>query len=228
MGVHLTLTCEWDAYRWGPLSTQGPESGLLDAEGYLHRTSGAVWEHASLEEVRREIEAQLERVLRAGIDATHVDTHMGALAHPRFLDAYVEVGLSRGIPPMVKRFSELEARAFGLDRAVAGESARVAARLEAEGAPVFDAVVGLPTDDPSDRIETAKQVFDALPPGLSLFILHPAADTPELRAIAPDWRGRVADYEAFASPELLAYVRESGIRVTGYRELRDQMRDESR
>lgn len=227
IGVHLTLTCEWDAYRWGPLSCQGPESGLLDSEGYLHRTSRTVWRDAASEAVQREIAVQLDRALRAGIDATHIDTHMGTLAHPRFLDAYVELGLSRRIPPMVKRFSEPEARAFGLDRAVAGESERVAARLEAEGAPVFDAVAGLPTDDPANRIARTKQVFDGLPPGLSLFILHPAADTPELRALAPDWRGRVADYEAFASPELGAYVRGSGIRVIGYRELRDQMRVEA-
>jgi hypothetical protein len=41
MGAHLTLTCEWDDYRWGPISTRDYASGLLDAEGYLHRTSEA-------------------------------------------------------------------------------------------------------------------------------------------------------------------------------------------
>ena len=28
MGVHATLTAEWDLYRWGPLSTRDPGSGL--------------------------------------------------------------------------------------------------------------------------------------------------------------------------------------------------------
>jgi len=70
------------------------------------------------------------------------------------------------------------------------------------------------------------RVFDSLPPGLTHFILHPACDTPELRAIAPDWRGRVADYRAFTSPELRDYVRDAGIYVIGYRALRDLVRGE--
>ena len=46
MGVHTDLTCEWDTYRWGPLSTRDPASGLLDDEGYFHRRSEDVQAHA--------------------------------------------------------------------------------------------------------------------------------------------------------------------------------------
>jgi hypothetical protein len=96
--------------------------------------------------------------------------------------------------------------------------------LEAQGVPMFDHMAMMPLDEPAHRVETAKRLFDALPPGLSYFILHPAQDTPELRAIAPDWPNRVADYEAFTSPELRDYVKGSGIHVIGYRVLRDLMR----
>jgi chitin disaccharide deacetylase len=33
LGVHATLTSEWQTYRWGPVSTRAPASGLMDAEG---------------------------------------------------------------------------------------------------------------------------------------------------------------------------------------------------
>src|SRR5512137_627515 len=42
MGVHATLTAEWDQYRWGPLSTRDPGSGLIDSSGFFHRSSEQV------------------------------------------------------------------------------------------------------------------------------------------------------------------------------------------
>jgi predicted glycoside hydrolase/deacetylase ChbG (UPF0249 family) len=223
VGVHTTLTCEWDLYRWGPVSTRDTASGLLDGEGCLPPTSPAVWESADEDAVRTEIGEQLARALAAGVDVTHVDSHMGALFHPRLIDAYADLALGSRLPCMTLRLDLAEA-AEGAARDLAEASARVVRRLEAEGAPVFDAIVGLPLDRPEERVAQATRAFDGLPTGLSVFILHPARDTPELRAIAPDWPGRVADLEAFTSPELRAYVRDAGIHVVGYRELRDAMR----
>jgi len=84
-------------------------------------------------------------------------------------------------------------------------------------------LVALPLDQPADRVEQAKKAFDSLPPGLTHFIIHPAQDTPELRALTPSWPSRVADYRAFTSGELRDYVRNSGVQVIGYRALRELM-----
>ena len=59
---------------------------------------------------------------------------------------------------------------------------------------------------------------------MTCFLVHAACDTPELRAMAPDWRSRVADHAAFQSAELSNYIRHTGIQVIGYRMLRDAMR----
>ena len=72
---------------------------------------------------------------------------------------------------------------------------------------------------PAERVAQAKQLFAQMAPGLTCLLLHPAQDTPELRAIVPDWRYRVADYEAFLSVELRQYVRNAGLQVMGYRTL---------
>ncbi len=223
MGAHLTLTCEWDAYRWGPVSTRDPASRLLDAEGYLPRASEAVWDRATEGAVQSEIEAQLDRALAAGIDVTHVDTHMGTLAHPRFATGYVDLALSRRLPLLMTRLDPANPRNRELLRTspeIAAMSGQLADRIEDAGMPVFGHVVGLPLDRPEERVAQARRVLDGLPPGLSMFIIHPAQDTPELRAIARDWPSRVADYEAFTSPELREYIRASGIHVVGYRALR--------
>jgi hypothetical protein len=89
----------------------------------------------------------------------------------------------------------------------------------------LDHLTGLPLEeDPGDRIALAKMEIDALPAGISHLLFHPAQDSPELRAITPRWRSRVADYEAFSSEELRRYIRDAGVHVIGYRSLRDLMR----
>jgi chitin disaccharide deacetylase len=82
----------------------------------------------------------------------------------------------------------------------------------------------LPLDDPTDHVAVAKRIVDGLQPGLTVLLLHPAQDTPELRAASPAWRSRVANYQACMSSELRDYVRQSGVQVIGYRPLREVLR----
>lgn len=64
---------------------------------------------------------------------------------------------------------------------------------------------------------------NGLHPGLTVLILHPATDTPELRAIASDWHSRVANYQACLSRELRNHIPQSGVQVIGYRPLREAL-----
>lgn len=225
LGVHLTLTSEWEGYRWGPLSTRNPASGLLDGEGYFHHRSEGAQEHADPGAVQVELDAQVARALTAGIDVTHLDTHMGTVAHLKFVACYVQLALQHALPPMIPRLDEAGWQEFGMDGEMAALAAGFVAQLEAQGVPLLDHVAGLPLDEePGDRLALAKQQLDTLPPGLTHFIIHPATDTPELRAITRSWRSRVADYETFRSDQLRDCVRDSGVQVIGYRMLRDLMR----
>ena len=221
VGVHLTLTSEWQTYRWGPISTRDPASGLLDAEGCFHRDSASVQARARAEAVQAELCAQVERARAAGIDVTHVDTHMGTVLHPKFIEGYLRLALERRVVPMVLRLDEAGARARGLDAVTAAMLAREVADLEAQGVPLIDHIAGLPLDRPARRLDQVRKILRSLPPGVTHLIFHPALDTPELRAIAPDAAGRVADYQALASPELWRFLAGSGLHVIGYRALRD-------
>ena len=99
VGVHLTLTCEWNGYRWGPLSTRDPASGLLDEEGHFHRRRQSLWQQASPHAVRVEMQAQVERARKAGLDLTHLDCHMFAAMEERFMPHYIRLGYYHGMVP---------------------------------------------------------------------------------------------------------------------------------
>ena len=229
IGVHLTITSEYDNYRWGPISTRDPASGLIDEQGYFYHGSAGVQEHGVTNAVQLESEAQIARALAAGIDVTHIDTHMGAVVHPKFLPGYAQFALKHRLPLMMLRLDETgwiqlgQAMGMGMVRDTAALGARLVRELEAQGVPLLDHIVMMPLDQPTDRVEQAKRMFDALPPGLTHFIIHPACDTPELRTITPDWQSRVADYQAFTSKELRDHIRNCGVQVIGYRELRALM-----
>lgn len=214
VGVHITLTSEWEGYRWGPISTCDPASGLIDDEGCFHRHQDA-WGTIDRDAARIEMRAQVDRALAAGIDVTHVDTHMCSALHADLAGEYAALGFARDVPALLVR--------------QAGWLARVPqTRMQAwqdDGMTIVDHVRSMPLDAPAtDWLAIAKRHFDELEPGLTHLLLHPAADTPELRAITPDWRQRVADFETFRDPRLARHVRRQGIEIVGYRPFRELMR----
>ncbi|MFN2300142.1 MAG: polysaccharide deacetylase family protein [Anaerolineales bacterium] len=224
-GLHFTITCEGESCRWGPIASRLRSGGLLDEEGYFHRKSETVHRAGKAAAVRAELTAQIKRSQAAGIDLTHVDSHCGTAWHPKFLPDYINIPERRGIPAFFLRMDERTAMGWGYDRRSAAAMARRAEKYEIKGIPLFDRIFVMPLDDPGDRIGTARRALADLPPGLSYFILHPSADTPELRAAASDAPCRVADYRAFTSRELREFIRNSGIHVIGWRVLREKMRE---
>ena len=67
LGVHLTLTSEWEHYRWRPVSTASRASGLIDPDGYLWRDVASLRRHMVPEAAEAELRAQIEAALAAGI-----------------------------------------------------------------------------------------------------------------------------------------------------------------
>lgn len=200
MGVHLTLTCEWDVYRWGPISTADPASGLIDSEGYFYRTTADAQEHADAEAAEIEMNAQIDRAVAAGINPTHIDTHMGTVVHPKFAAQYIQAAMTRRVIAFAPRSSEMTGGITGM--------------------PLVDYYSMMPLEG-DKPLDLAKEKLASLQPGITHFIIHPAVDTPELRAIAPDWRARVADYELFMSDDLRQFIADQNIHIIGYKVLRD-------
>jgi predicted glycoside hydrolase/deacetylase ChbG (UPF0249 family) len=208
VGVHLTLNAEWDLYRWGPI-TQAPS--LLDGDGGFPRTLQEVWDHADLDETRRELRTQVERAILWGFDVSHLDAHLSVLPlRPEFFDLYLDLAVEFGLP--IRLGDEATERSVGFPFR----------RLAAEEGVLFpDHLVPVRG---SSRAAFERAVH-ALEPGVTELVLHPAVDTPELRALAPDWSQRVDDHDALVEDlELRKLLERAGITSIGYRQLRDLQR----
>ena len=209
VGVHLTLTSEWDLYRWGPI-THAPS--LLDGDGGFPRTIEEVWDHADLDETRRELRTQVERAILWGFDVSHLDSHMGTVQlRPEFFDIYLELAVEFGLPMRMPGLSA--------ERQIGFPGRRLAAE---EGVVFPDWFVHVPGVGSRKAIE--KILFDVRA-GVTEVLAHPAVDSGELRASHPDWPNRVDDYELLVRDrDIRAMAERAGVQFIGYRELRELQR----
>lgn len=212
IGVHLTLNAEFEQYRWGP-TTHSPT--LLDGDGGFPGTVEDLFEHADVGEVRRELAAQIERAILWGFDVTHLDTHMGALQlRPELFDAYIEAAVIFDLPIRLSGASS---------EAVVGFPFRSLATDE--GVLFPDHLL----HEPGASTRRLLDAYLADPrPGVTEILAHPAIDTDELRAITPDAERRIDDHRDLTDPGLGERLDEAGIRLIGYRALRDAQRTPDR
>jgi chitin disaccharide deacetylase len=209
VGVHLTLNAEHDRYRWGPI-TQAPS--LLDGDGGFPRTLDDLWDHADLDEVRRELRAQIERAILWGFDIGHLDSHLGALQlRPEFFDVYLDLALEFRLP--IRLSGGDTERSIGFPfRALAAE----------EGVVFPDHLAMLPGVGSRRLVE---RTLHDLPPGVTELRLHPALDTPEQRAFDDDWSHRVDDHHLLCfDRELPVMLGRAGAERIGFRPLRELQR----
>jgi predicted glycoside hydrolase/deacetylase ChbG (UPF0249 family) len=217
VGVHLTLTSEWQHYRWRPLASLDPELGLVDAQGCFHRTRHDLHRSAKPCAVYAEMKAQLEAARREGLDVTHLDTHMFSALHPKLLPEYSRLAFEARLPALLWFQDGKYARLSEETDSLVGEAG-------VRGLPIIDHTVIIHSNTPGERAAQFLDAIARLRPGVTHLLLHPSKDTPELRAIVPDWRERVVDYEVMRSPELRNFIRDSGVHVIGYRPLREAFR----
>jgi hypothetical protein len=96
VGVHLTLTSEWDRMKWRPL-TGAP--GLMDAGGFFPANNNAFLQlKPKPDEVEKELRAQIETAKARIASLSHLSAHMGTPT----------------ITPEVRAVTERLAREYGL------------------------------------------------------------------------------------------------------------------
>ncbi|UCE14448.1 MAG: polysaccharide deacetylase family protein [Candidatus Heimdallarchaeota archaeon] len=224
VGVHLTLTSEYDVYRWRALSSVNPDSGLLDAEKCLWRTSEEAITHVTPEAAEIEMRTQIEVALANGIDVTHIDTHMGTVLDPKFIFSYVILAQKFNIPAFLPRLTREELNAMGYGE-YADAYIGMLPQLEASGIPLLDQIIIDTGGEQPDKTKYYCDRVTEIKPGLTHLLFHSAKMSPELKAITPDsaaWRDQ--DYRAFTDPKLKECVDKNNLKTIGYREIRDFLR----
>ena len=223
-GVHLTLTCEYAGYRWRALTDRSAAPGLHDGDGSLWRTTAEAVEHIAIDEAERELRAQIETALAAGIDVTHLDTHMGTVLQPKFMETYISLGLEYSIPLFVFRPSPDRLRRSGLSDYWAALEPQLH-RLDEAGFPVLDHIL---TDTlghaPEGKEAYFKELFANLRPGVTHFLVHPAKASDEVSAMTESAPMRDMDYQLFRNGAMAEELQRLGIHTITYREVRERYR----
>ena len=204
IGIHLTLTSEWDAVKWRPLTDA---RSLVDDNGNFYalltpRTgdprpclSETTW---SIGDIAREFRAQIELGRQVFRNATHISSHM--LRH--FREFHPSVG------EVIKHLC----REFGLMDDPFGH-----------GLPRIQGYPGFPRDA-KHRTAAFMNEVSFLSPGTYIFIDHPAVASETMADVGhvgyEDVReDRVSCLETLTSVELMTLIEQLGIELIGYRDL---------
>ncbi len=211
LGLHLTLTSEWEVYRWGPVESKDKVPSLLDSSGYLWPQPGPAAQNIKPEEAEREIRTQIERALALGIPPAHLDSPQGTLfATPELFTVFVKVAHDYKLPFLAAKVSD--------------ERKKLLALLT-EKDIVLDSVVMIGrTVRPEGWKEFYAQAIRDLKPGITEMIVHLGHDDAELQAVTLDhpitssaWRQR--DYDLVTSPEFKKLLEENHIVLVKWRDL---------
>ena len=211
-GLHLTFTSEWYTYKWGGISPAGQIPSLLDDQRYFYLTTEAAVEHALPEEVEIEMRAQIEKALAAGINPSHLDSHM--LPHYGSLELfkiYLKLGEEYRIPVLIPK-NYLDTREDFLIP-------------ELENHIVIDEIYeATPDINPDEWSQYYTNILQNLKPGINELILHLAYDTEETRAMTRGhgfydvtWRQRDVDF--IMNSEFQKILKKNHIQLITWRQI---------
>jgi chitin disaccharide deacetylase len=202
-GIHLTVVCDSNIYRWGPLTSKEKAPSLVDEAGYFYSVTRIpeLLGQARLDELEVEFRAQIEAVLATQLKPTHLDWH--CLADGGRIDIF----------DMTFRL----AKEYNL--ALRIHDPRLAEKWQRVGLPANDHGVldsyRLNTDDKTARYA---QLLRELPAGLSEWAVHPSLGNAEAQAIEPDsWQVRKADFDFLIAQGSRDILKEEGIVLLDYR-----------
>ncbi|MBO0329512.1 polysaccharide deacetylase family protein [[Muricauda] lutisoli] len=216
LGIHLTLTCEWENYRFGPVLPISEVPSLVDEHGHFFKKREQLCKNATPEDVEKELRAQIEKALGYGLAPTHMDSHMYSVgSHPEFFKIYQKLGKQYQLPILV---NEQLMQMVGLDpKAHIKEGDFVIDRTYVGEFPYFE----------KEGLATYYQsILENLTPGANLILIHPAFDEHEMQGVTINhpnfgaaWRQQ--DFDFFTSEKTMEILEKQQIQLVTWGAIRN-------
>lgn len=217
-GVHLTLTCEWKFYKWGPVLPYSQVPSLVNENGSFFSNRTDFKNSASAADVKNELRAQIEKAYQFGLNPTHLDSHMYTIGLKReFLEIYKELGAEYNLPVFLNK-GLIES--FGLD---------AEQWVNHDDLCVDNVVLGdYEVFSRNELYEFYSTSIDNLKEGLNLILIHPAFDNQEMQGITfehPNFgsKWRQIDFDFFTSSECISKINENGIKLITWRDVKEAL-----
>jgi predicted glycoside hydrolase/deacetylase ChbG (UPF0249 family) len=220
VGVHLTLIEERPLCRAEDIPTLlGPDGRFLPS--HRHLTARILAGAVAVAEIRRELRAQIERVIATGRHPSHLDGHQHVHLLPSIWGVTTELASEYGIrwirvPRFTRPFAEVRSPIDVVFRL--GLNTLSAMRRRRSSRP--ERVIQTPGLHLSGRLREADlfEIVSGLQPGISEIVTHPGVGTPALTARygwSYQWSMELA---ALTSSRITALLRSSGVKLTRYSE----------
>lgn len=205
VGIHLTLSSEWDNLKWRPVSNC---PSLRDADGYFYPMiypnknypkRSVVENNWQLVDVEKEFRAQIELALKKIPRISHISGHMGC------------TGMNDEVKSLVRKLAQ---------------EYKIDIDLGAKGVTSIGYIGAHATAE--EKIDSFMKMLERLEAGKTyLFVDHPGLDTPELRAIHHIGYEQVAQdrqgvTDCWTNARVKALIKTKGIQLISYKDLKSE------
>lgn len=203
VGVHIALTSEWDNVKYRPVSDC---PSLVDEDGYFFPF---IWENKNypkrslsehswkIEDVEKELRAQIELAIKKIPRISHISAHMGCYR----------------MTPEVQALAKRLASEYKID-------------IDPEELGAIGIGYKGPKGTSEEKLKSFIAMLESLEPGKTYyFVDHPGIDTPELRAIHHIGYENVAEdrqgvTDTWTNAAVKEAIRKRGIQLISYKDLK--------
>lgn len=220
VGLHLQHCNEWDQYGISPVAGKMAVPGLVDLDGCFWDNNKLLTQHASADEVEIEIRAQIDRAETMGIRISHMDTHMWSMfAREDYMERYVKIGIEKNLPIRIAHgveggYAEIDSDLIQLSR-------KFTQQVWDAGLPVLDDIHGQSYDwDTTDKTQYFCRDIRNLKPGITEFVVHLTKPDDVIGVITDNRTKLYGDYYALTDPKILRVIKEEGVILTSWTELK--------